>query len=171
LLGLCAPICRVGCQLGLAAVLLGACAAPQQAPSGPVVASDPNQFDDTTLPPTPSVAAPNKARALGSLRALTLKPGSGNTYPNGGSMVLLHYAGWTTDGSLFDATFTDGKPKVIDLSRAISGWSTAVQSMVVGERTQFWIPADEAYGANPGNKALPAGDLIFEIELLRIVRL
>jgi len=39
--------------------------------------------------------------------------------------------------------------------------------MTVGEKRRFWIPADLAYGENPGG-GRPGGMLVFDVELLEI---
>ena len=42
-----------------------------------------------------------------------------------------------------------------------------MQLMVEGEKRRFWIPADLAYGENPGG-GRPGGMLVFDVELLAI---
>jgi len=141
-------------------------------PSAPPEAPEPaRDFFDKRIPTPPTQPGPPaEAREGDGLRYLVLRPGYGTRHPEPDSIVLLHYAGWKADGTLFDTSHRKGTPKLIQLKDTISGWSTAVQRMVVGERTRFWIPADEAYGEAPEDPRLPAGDLIFEIELLRIPR-
>ena len=39
--------------------------------------------------------------------------------------------------------------------------------MIIGEKRRFWIPADLAYGENPGG-GRPGGLLVFDVELLGI---
>jgi len=39
--------------------------------------------------------------------------------------------------------------------------------MVEGEKRRFWIPSRLAYDGQPG---MPQGTLVFDIELLKIVR-
>ena len=77
----------------------------------------------------------------------------------------MHYAGWTTDGKMFDSSIPRGKPSSFPLNRVIPGWTEGVQLMVVGEKTRFWIPEELAYKGKPGR---PQGMLVFEIELLEI---
>ena len=55
----------------------------------------------------------------------------------------------------------------LPLNRVIRGWTEGVQLMVVGEKARFWIPANLAYGNNPGGRK-PGGELVFDIELLSI---
>lgn len=41
--------------------------------------------------------------------------------------------------------------------------------MLEGEKRRFWIPADLAYGENPGG-GRAAGLLVFDVELIKIGR-
>ncbi|MDG2322481.1 MAG: FKBP-type peptidyl-prolyl cis-trans isomerase, partial [Akkermansiaceae bacterium] len=47
------------------------------------------------------------------------------------------------------------------------GWTEGLQLMVVGEKRRFWIPAELAYGNNPGG-GRPGGLLVFDVELFEI---
>ncbi|MGB5296177.1 MAG: FKBP-type peptidyl-prolyl cis-trans isomerase, partial [Thermoanaerobaculia bacterium] len=51
------------------------------------------------------------------------------------------------------------------LNQVIAGWTEGVQLMVVGEKRRFWIPEKLAYGGEPGK---PAGNLVFDVELISI---
>jgi peptidylprolyl isomerase len=41
--------------------------------------------------------------------------------------------------------------------------------MTKGEKRRFWIPADLAYGETPRRPGMPAGMLVFDVELLDVV--
>ena len=62
-----------------------------------------------------------------------------------------------------------GQPTSFPLNRVISGWTEGLQLMVEGEKRRFWIPADLAYGNNPGG-GRPGGMLGFDVELIKIGR-
>ena len=49
----------------------------------------------------------------------------------------------------------------------IAGWTEGLQLMAVGEKRRLWIPEALAYKGMPGK---PAGMLVFDVELLDIVR-
>ena len=49
----------------------------------------------------------------------------------------------------------------------IAGWTEGVQLMTVGDKFRFWIPAEMAYGENPGG-GRPGGLLVFDVELFAI---
>ncbi|MCA9605445.1 MAG: FKBP-type peptidyl-prolyl cis-trans isomerase, partial [Myxococcales bacterium] len=75
------------------------------------------------------------------------------------------YTGWTTDGRMFDSSRRRGEPATFGLNQVIPGWGEGVQLMVVGEQRRLWIPQELAYNGRPG---MPAGMLVFDIELLAI---
>jgi peptidylprolyl isomerase len=58
---------------------------------------------------------------------------------------------------------------VFPLNEVIKGWTEGVQLMVEGEKTRFWIPGNMAYGDQPTRPGAPAGMLVFDIELLKIL--
>ena len=95
-----------------------------------------------------------------------LSPGEG-ARPEATSRVTVHYSGWTTDGKMFDSSVVRGQPATFPLNGVIAGWTEGVQKMALGEMTRFWIPAEMAYGRNPGG-GRPGGMLVFDIELLSI---
>jgi peptidylprolyl isomerase len=139
------------------------------APAGNLV------FDVTLIeimkaPETPKdvAKAPKDAtKAESGLAYRVLTKGKGTKHPAATSRVTVHYSGWTTDGKLFDSSVQRGAPSSFMLNGVIKGWTEGVQLMVEGEKTRFWIPAALAYGEKPRPGA-PAGDLVFDIELLQI---
>lgn len=122
--------------------------------------------DDARLVAPPDVAAaPDDAEVTASgLASRLLEAGTGTEHPGPTTEVTVHYAGWTTDGELFDASYSRGEPATFPLNGVITGWTEGLQLMVVGERRRFWIPEDMAYGGAPGR---PAGMLVFDVELIR----
>ncbi|HEU5056338.1 MAG TPA: M1 family aminopeptidase [Kofleriaceae bacterium] len=105
-------------------------------------------------------------RTKSGLRMKVLKRGAGTRHPGPTSKVEVHYTGWTTDGVMFDSSRQRGQPATFPLDAVIPGWTEGVQLMVEGERARLWIPEDLAYKGKPGR---PAGMLVFDVELLRIV--
>jgi len=124
-----------------------------------------------TEPPTPpsDVAAPpaDAAKTASGLASKVLKPGTGTVHPTASSTVQVHYSGWTTDGQMFDSSVARGTPISFALTRVIPGWTEGVQLMVEGEKRRFWIPSKLAYDGQAG---MPQGMLVFDIELLKIVK-
>ena len=119
---------------------------------------------DPSAPP-PDVAAPpsDAKRTPSGLTYKTLRPGKGTTHPERRSQVTVHYTGWTTDGKMFDSSVKRGQPASFGLDEVIPGWTEGVQLMVEGEKTRFWIPQRLAYDGKAG---MPAGMLVFDIELI-----
>ncbi len=125
---------------------------------------------ETTMPETPSdvKAAPaDAAKTASGLASKLLKEGTGKVHPAAADTVTVHYSGWTTDGKMFDSSVERGQPTSFPLNGVIKGWTEGLQLMVEGEKRRFWIPADLAYGENPGG-GRPGGLLVFDVELISI---
>ena len=127
----------------------------------PETTRDPNAPADVAAPP------PDAQRSSSGLAWKVLSTGSGTRHPRPNSDVTVHYTGWTTDGRKFESSIDRGEPTSFTLNQVIPGWTEGIQMMVQGEKRRFWIPADLAYGENPGG-GRPGGMLVFDIELIRI---
>ncbi|HKI00650.1 MAG TPA: FKBP-type peptidyl-prolyl cis-trans isomerase [Thermoanaerobaculia bacterium] len=134
-------------------------AAPQ-APAAPAAESLPAPADVAAPPADAQVTA-------SGLASKVLSPGTGTEHPAAADQVKAHYTGWTTDGKMFDSSVARGRPIVLPLNRVIAGWTEGLQLMVVGEKRRFWIPAKLAYEGKPDK---PQGTLVFDVELLEILR-
>jgi FKBP-type peptidyl-prolyl cis-trans isomerase len=98
-----------------------------------------------------------------------IKEGSG-ARPTSQSTVKVHYHGTTIDGEVFDSSI-DKDPVTFPLGNVIKGWTEGLQLMTVGSKYKFYIPNELAYGARKaGAKIEPYSALIFEVELLEIVK-
>ena len=116
------------------------------------------------VPPPPDVAAPppDAERTPSGLASKVLVVGRGYTHPSESNTVMMHYTGWTTDGTMFD---TSGSfPSTARLDGLIKGWIEGLQLMIVGEKRRFWIPEDLAYRG----EREPYGMLVFDVELIGI---
>jgi peptidylprolyl isomerase len=121
------------------------------------------------LPAPPDVAAPPaKAEKLPSgIASVVLQKGTGKVKPKAEETVKVHYTGWTTDGNMFDSSVARNRPATFPLNRVIPGWTQGVALMVVGEKRRLWIPEELAYKGQPGR---PQGMLVFDVELLEILK-
>ena len=84
--------------------------------------------------------------------------------------VKVHYKGTLIDGEEFDSSYKRGTPIEFPLSGVITGWTEGVQLMPVGSKYEFYIPADLAYGQRAPESIGPNQTLIFEVELLDIIK-
>lgn len=103
------------------------------------------------------------------------------------SLVNVNYAGYLTDGTLFDTNVKEIAEKFgkYDINRdrnrgytsfpmpyssqaeLISGFKIALLSMKIGDKVRVFIPSKEGYGENGIQNVIPANsDLIFDIEII-----
>ena len=121
--------------------------------------------------PADVAAAPSDAKVTASGLALkVLTPGTGKDHPGPTDRVSVHYSGWTKDGKMFDSSVARGAPTTFGVGEVIPGWTEALKLMVVGEKARLWIPGKLAYGDRPQMGGAPSGDLVFDVELLDIVK-
>ena len=120
---------------------------------------------------TPAIQAsappsPNVITTPSGLRYEDLVVGLGT--PVGlGQEVSVHYVGSQPNGDVFDSSLTSGTPFTFTLGQGqvIQGWDEGVAGMREGGRRRLIIPADMAYGENPGG-GRPGGTLVFDVQLL-----
>ena len=123
-----------------------------------------------TVPEDVKAPPADASKTTTGLASKVLKSGTGERKPAATDTVSVHYSGWTTDGKMFDSSVQRGQPASFPLNGVIKGWTEGLQLMVEGEKRRFWIPADLAYGENPGG-GRPGGMLVFDVELLDIKEL
>lgn len=103
------------------------------------------------------------------LQYKVITEGTGNT-PTADDKVKTHYRGTLIDGTEFDSSYKRDKPAEFTVTGVIKGWTEALQLMKEGGKWELYIPADLAYGQR-GRPSIPANStLIFEIELIEIVK-
>ncbi|MEM9693779.1 MAG: FKBP-type peptidyl-prolyl cis-trans isomerase [Myxococcota bacterium] len=123
-------------------------------------------------PPPENLNAPEDATKTKSglaYKKLSSKDEPGKK-PTAEDRVQVHYTGWTqTDGKMFDSSVTRGRPTSFPVNGVIKGWTEGLQLMAEGDKYRLWIPADLAYGAEPKRPGAPAGDLVFDVELIKIL--
>ncbi|GAB4331991.1 MAG: FKBP-type peptidyl-prolyl cis-trans isomerase [Bacteroidales bacterium] len=89
--------------------------------------------------------------------------------PTKDDMVSVYYKGTRIDGTVFDET-TEGNPAKFRVTGVIKGWTEALTMMPVGSKWKLYIHPDLAYGAQARGNIKANDLLIFEIELLEIVK-
>ena len=92
--------------------------------------------------------------------------------PAAGDTVRVHYRGTLLDGEVFDDSYARGEPVEFALAQVVPGWQEGLQLMPVGSKYRLWIPSKLGYGeaGTPGGPIPPNSTLVFEVELLDIVK-
>lgn len=100
----------------------------------------------------------------------TLQAGIGES-PKATDTVRVHYRGTLPDGREFDSSYSRGRPAEFPLNRVVRCWTEGVQLMKVGGKARLTCPSATAYGERGAPPfILPHTTLVFEIELLLVVR-
>jgi FKBP-type peptidyl-prolyl cis-trans isomerase len=103
------------------------------------------------------------------LQYKVITEGTGNT-PVATDKVKTHYRGTLIDGTEFDSSYKRGTPAEFPVTGVIKGWVEALQLMKEGGKWELYIPANLAYGSR-ARPTIPANSaLVFEIELIEIVK-
>lgn len=103
------------------------------------------------------------------LQYIVMTEGTGPV-PKKEDTVKCHYTGTLTTGEKFDSSVDRGQPAEFPVSGVIAGWTEALQMMKVGSKYKLFIPPELAYGPS-GRPGIPANSaLVFEVELLEIVK-
>jgi peptidylprolyl isomerase len=126
-------------------------------PPPPPKAPDFPKIDETKLTKTES-----------GLKYQILVEGTGDPAAKN-KRISAHYAGWFTDGKMFDNSYTRGQPfqVVVGAGQVIKGWDEGLQLLKEGGKAIFVIPPDLAYGqGRPGIP--PNSTLIFQIEVMKV---
>jgi FKBP-type peptidyl-prolyl cis-trans isomerase len=111
-----------------------------------------------------------------NLQYKTIVIGTGDI-PDYDDEVTVHYSGYFIDGQKFDSSYDRNTPATFPVQKVIPGWTEILQMMPVGSKWEVYIPYNLGYGKSgvPGQEMgtfviPPASVLIFEIELLGIVK-
>ena len=92
--------------------------------------------------------------------------------PKKGERVRIHYTGYLKDGTIFDSSIKKGKPfeTKIGVGQVIQGWDEGVTKLKEGQKAILYIPSHLAYGSSGAGRVIPPNsDIIFEVELLKIL--
>ena len=111
---------------------------------------------------------PGSATTPSGVVYFDLQPGAGET-PATGATVKVRYRGTLIDGTEFDSA-GDGKPASLRLADVIACLREGLSRMRVGGKSRLVCPANSAYG-DAGRPSVPGGAaLVFELDLLEIVK-
>ncbi len=124
-------------------------------------------------PHYPGIPTENKIHSTGSgLKYIDIVEGTGES-PHLGDRVRVHYTGYLKDSTKFDSSVDREKPLVfpIGVGRVIAGWDEGVMTMKVGGKRKLIIPSQLAYKEQGfGSTIPPNADLIFDVELLEVIK-
>ncbi|MCF8225156.1 MAG: FKBP-type peptidyl-prolyl cis-trans isomerase [Bacteroidales bacterium] len=98
-----------------------------------------------------------------------LKQGTGEI-PTADSKVKVNYKGFLLDGTVFDSSEDRGETGVFTVSSIIPAWTEVLQLMPVGSRYLIFSPSELAYGDRYAGDVEPGSTIMFEIELLEIMK-
>ena len=114
-------------------------------------------------------AKPNIKTTSSGLQYEHLSKGKG-AKPRLNTTVVVHYEGKLVTGKIFDSSIQRGTPAEFGLTQVIPGWTEGLQLMKVGGKTRFFVPPELGYGPG-GTRGIPPNSvLIFEVELLEIIK-
>ena len=118
-------------------------------------------------------SAPGAAvKTPSGLEIETLRVGTGDRSPKQGDLVTVHYAGWFTNGTLFDSSYGRGDTAQFRVGEVVEGWNEALKGMKEGGKVRLTIPPALAYGSQGQPRSTPPippnTTLIFYVELLKI---
>ena len=103
------------------------------------------------------------------LQYKVIKEGKG-AIPTDKDKVKVHYKGTLIDGTQFDSSYSRKEPASFGVTGVIKGWTEALKMMPVGSKWELYIPQDLAYGSSNTGKIKPFSTLVFEVELIDIVK-
>ena len=103
----------------------------------------------------------------GKIKKKIIKEGEGETI-NENKEVVVNYIG-KVNGKIFQQTKKEPFHFTIGNNEVIKGWEIGIKTMKKGEKSEFIIDPEYAYGNNTYDNLIPPNSTInFEIELLEI---
>ncbi|GAF01455.1 FKBP-type peptidyl-prolyl cis-trans isomerase [Saccharicrinis fermentans] len=111
----------------------------------------------------------NVVTTASGLQYEIIKEGKGPK-PTPADKVKVHYHGTLLDGTVFDSSVDRGEPATFGVTQVIKGWTEALQLMPAGSKYKLFIPGNLAYGSQGQGAIGPNQLLVFEVELLDIVK-
>jgi len=90
--------------------------------------------------------------------------------PTETDVVRVNYIGTELDGTEFDSSEKHGGPAEFPVGGVIAGWTEGLKLMPVGSKYIFWVPSSLAYDAAGPNHPHFGKLLVFEVELLEILK-
>ncbi len=120
--------------------------------------------------PADLAAPPADAKVTKSgAKYITIRPGTGTEKARAHDDVTFNVTAWDAEGRMFDSTDMKTKPaaKVAPYTQA-KPMEEVLTDMVAGQRVRFWVDSAAMTTPTPQKEALPAGQLVYEVEILQI---
>ncbi len=116
--------------------------------------------------PTPVVT-----QAPSQFSATDITVGTGESV-KAGDKIVVNYKGTLLDGTVFDSSYDRGTPFSFTLGagEVIEGWDKGFDGMKIGGKRKLVIPAEMGYGAQAVGTIPANSTLVFEVELLEVVK-
>ena len=100
--------------------------------------------------PNNAMAAPTIYKLDSGVKYAITKEATKGSYPQEGDIIAIEYTGYLTDGTIFDASHSEGKSNALLFklgSTAVTpGMNKMVAEMKVGQKVQAIIPPELAFG-------------------------
>lgn len=128
--------------------------------------------DERVHPGTPEFALSPKDKVMtteSGLQYEVIQAGTGEP-PEIADEVIVHYAGWLTDGTLFDSSYHRGEPSRFPITSVVAGFAEGLQMMPPGAKYKLTLPPRLAYGDRAVGDIPPNSTLIFFVELVRVAK-
>ncbi|MBU4486774.1 MAG: FKBP-type peptidyl-prolyl cis-trans isomerase [Candidatus Delongbacteria bacterium] len=105
----------------------------------------------------------------GGLQYIIIKEGSG-TKPVLSDKIKINYTGTLISGEEFENTYKKGEPAVLQLKNTVKGFQEGLLMMKAGSKYKLFVPPKLGYGTAARGVIPPNSVLIFEVELLEIIK-
>jgi FKBP-type peptidyl-prolyl cis-trans isomerase len=129
----------------------------------PTIASGPAAYE----PPFPDDCRTMNRTASG-VRYIPIVNGDVNSgSPGADATIVVNYEAFLADtGQRIDSSYTRGESSVFEVGELVDGWAEAVQLMNPGDEWLIYVPAAQAFGAEPLGDLIPANsDLVYRVDL------
>lgn len=119
------------------------------------------------VPPFPTDCATMNRTASG-VRYIPITNGDilGGSPSADATIVVNYQAFLAASGQEIDSSYARGESSVYKVSDLIDGWGEAIRLMNPGDEWLVFVPAAEAFGAEPLGQMIPANsDLVYRVQL------